>query len=84
MTAVLYPIAETAEAALGAPLGRAAREREARGVAGEEVVFVTEQTGPGFATLDAALAGVSGPGRGSARRRTGHGSPRTAIAPCAR
>ena len=60
MTAVRYPIAETAEAALGVPLGRAAREREARGVAGEEVIFVTEQTGPGFPTLEAALAAFRG------------------------
>lgn len=54
MTAVRYPIAENAEAALSAPLGRAAREREAREVAGEEVIFTTEQTGPGFATEEAA------------------------------
>jgi hypothetical protein len=60
MTAVRYPIAETAEAALGAPLGRAAREREARKVAGEEVVFTTEQTGPGFTTVEAALAAFRG------------------------
>lgn len=60
MTAVRYPIAETAEAALGAPLGRAAREREARGVAEEEVVFVTEPTGPGFPSLEAALAAFRG------------------------
>jgi len=72
MTAVRYPIAENAEAALGAPLGRAAREREAREVAGEEVVFTTEQTGPGFPTEEAAAkawrgrvedpAGGAGPG----------------------
>lgn len=54
MTAVRYPIAENAEAALGAPLGRAAREREAREIVGDEVVFTTEQTGPGFATEEAA------------------------------
>jgi hypothetical protein len=55
MTAVRYPIAANAEAALSAPLGRAAREREARAIAGEEVSFVTEPTGPGFATLEAAV-----------------------------
>ena len=60
MTAVRYPIAETAEAALAAPLGRAEREREARGIAGEEVVFVTEPTGPGFPTLEAALQAFRG------------------------
>ncbi|MBX7248453.1 MAG: hypothetical protein K1X35_05300 [Caulobacteraceae bacterium] len=54
MTAVRYPIAANAEAALVAPLGRAAREREARERAGEEVIFVTEQTGPGFPTEAAA------------------------------
>jgi len=60
MTAVRYPIAETVEAALGAPLGRAEREREARAVAGEEVVFVTEQTGPGFPSIEAALSAFQG------------------------
>lgn len=60
MTAVRYPVARNAEAALAAPAGRAAREREARAVAGEEVAFVTEPTGPGFPTLDAALAAFRG------------------------
>lgn len=60
MTAVRYPIAANAEAALAAPLGRAEREREARRVAGEEVVFATEPTGPGFTTLEAALAAFRG------------------------
>lgn len=60
MTAVRYPIAENAEAALGAPLGRAAREREAREIAGDEVVFTTEQTGPGFSTEEAAAVAWRG------------------------
>lgn len=60
MTAVRYPIAANAEAALSAPLGRAEREREAREVAGEEVVFTSQDIGPGFPTLDAALAACDG------------------------
>lgn len=57
---MLYPVARNAEAALNAPLGRAAREREARARAKADVVFVTEQTGPGFATREAALAAWAG------------------------
>jgi hypothetical protein len=53
---VLYPVAPNAEAALNAPLGRAAREREAGVVAGAEVRFVTEDVGPLFETREAALA----------------------------
>lgn len=66
MTAVRYPIAENAEAALGAPLGRAAREREAREIAGDEVVFTTDQTGPGFATEEAAARAWRGRVEGEA------------------
>lgn len=55
MNAVLYPVARNAEAALNAPLGRAARAREAQSRAKAEVVFVTEETGPGFASREAAL-----------------------------
>jgi hypothetical protein len=55
MTAVLYPVAKTAEAALNQPLGRAAREREARTRAHAEVRFVTETTGPAFETRQEAL-----------------------------
>ncbi len=55
MSAVLYPVAANAEQALNAPVGRAAREREAQRMAGEAVVFVTEQTGPAFPTMEAAL-----------------------------
>jgi len=57
---ILYPIAATAEAALHTPKGFAAREREAAGLAGEAVVFVTEETGPAFETLEAALDAYAG------------------------
>lgn len=56
MTAILYPVAANAELALSAPLGRAAREREAAQRAGEAVVFTTDAVGPAFATREAALA----------------------------
>ena len=61
MTAILYPVAANAELAMAAPLGRAAREREALGVAGEAVVFTTDPTGPAFATREAALDAYAGP-----------------------
>ncbi|OYX31574.1 MAG: hypothetical protein B7Y99_09955 [Caulobacterales bacterium 32-69-10] len=57
---VLYPVAETAEAALQAPKGFCAREREAAGLAGEAVTFVTEAVGPAFASQDAALDAYAG------------------------
>ena len=53
---ILYPVAANAEQALSRPLGRAAREREARTLAGEPVTFATEPVGPGFANREAALA----------------------------
>ena len=56
MTAILYPVAANAEQAMASPLGHAAREREALGVAGEAVVFTTDPTGPAFATRDAAAS----------------------------
>lgn len=52
---VLYPVAKTAQAALDAPLGRAAREREAARRAEGEVRFVTEAVGPAFSSREAAL-----------------------------
>ncbi len=70
MSAILYPVAASAEEALARPKGRAAREREARRVAGMAVRFVTEATGPGFANREAALDAYAGrldddrPGRG--------------------
>ena len=60
MTAILYPVAPDAEAALAAPRGRAAREREAQSLAGEAVVFVTEAVGAAFATRAAAVAAHAG------------------------
>lgn len=54
MTAVLYPVAANAEAALAKPVGAAAREREARGLAGRDVEFVSEDVGPAFDSAQAA------------------------------
>lgn len=56
MTAILYPVAANADAALARPIGRAARERDAARLAGEAVTFVAEAVGPAFATREAALA----------------------------
>jgi hypothetical protein len=53
---VLYPIAADADAALSAPLGHAARERDAGALAGAQVEFVREFAGPAFETREAALA----------------------------
>ena len=60
MTAVLYPVAKNAEAALNAPLGRAARERAAKARARAEVRFVTEAAGPAFESREAALSAWRG------------------------
>lgn len=60
MTAILYPVAPNAEAALAAPLGRAARARQAAEIAEEPAVFVTEATGPAFASREAALDAYAG------------------------
>jgi hypothetical protein len=60
MSAILYPVAANADLALSRPLGRAAREREARAVAKEAVVFTTDAVGPAFATRDAALDAYRG------------------------
>lgn len=60
MTAILYPVATNAELALSRPLGRAARESEARRRAGEAVVFATDPVGPAFATREAALDAYAG------------------------
>lgn len=48
VTAVLYPVAASPEAALNQPLGRCARQSDARRVAGDAVAFVREFTGPVF------------------------------------
>ena len=60
MNAILYPVAANAEAALARPKGRAAREREAQTLADAPVRFVTEATGPGFASREAALDAYAG------------------------
>ncbi len=61
MSAILYPVAVDAEAALAAPLGRAARAREARLLAGGEAVsFLTCPVGPEFASQAAALDAHAG------------------------
>ena len=53
---ILYPVAVNAEQALSRPLGRAARQSEARRKAGGEVAFTTDPAGPAFPTREAALA----------------------------
>jgi len=71
MSAVRYPIAANATAALNAPLGRAARASDAAVLAGGPVVFATEAAGPSFPTREAALDAFAGrldderPGHGS-------------------
>ncbi len=60
MTAILYPVARSADEALARPVGRAAREREARALAAGPVRFVSEDTGPAFATREAALDAFAG------------------------
>ena len=52
---ILYPVAETAEAALNAARGYAARQRGAETLSAAAVNFVTEPVGPAFATREAAL-----------------------------
>jgi hypothetical protein len=68
MNAVLYPVAPNAEAALHAPLGKAAREREAKDTAGRDVEFVSEEVGPAFETAEAAEAAFGGLLEGGAAR----------------
>ncbi len=60
MSAILYPVAASAEAALARPLGRAAREREAGVLAAGPVRFVSEDAGPPFKTREAALDAHAG------------------------
>jgi len=60
MSAVLYPVAANAAAALNAPLGRAARASEAVLLAGGHVAFVSEATGPAFVSRAAALDAFTG------------------------
>jgi len=60
VTAILYPVAASAEEALSRPKGRAARERQATAVGGGAVRFVTEEAGPAFATREALLDAFAG------------------------
>lgn len=60
VSAILYPIAANAEEALASPKGRAARARDAAQIAAEPVRFVTEATGPAFATREAVLDAYPG------------------------
>jgi hypothetical protein len=60
MSAILYPVASNATEALARPLGRAARAREASLLADGRVRFVSEETGPAFATREAALDAFAG------------------------
>ena len=60
MTAVLYPVARNAEAALSRPLGRAARAGEAEALALSGVKFAQEMVGPAFDTREQALAAFKG------------------------
>lgn len=81
MTLPLYPVAANADAALSAPLGRAAREREAGALAGGPVRFATELVGPAFATrqaAEAAYAGRLGDGARLTERLAGKAAPRPA------
>ncbi len=68
MNAVLYPVAPNAESALSAPLGQAAREREARELAGRDVEFVSEDVGPVFDNAEAAEAAFARMLEGGAAR----------------
>ena len=58
--AVRYPIAASAEDAVKAPLGRAAREREATALVGSPIEFARDLTGPEFQTREAAEAAYAG------------------------
>jgi hypothetical protein len=68
MNAVLYPVAPNAEAALSAPVGKAAREREAKDLAGRDVEFISEDVGPAFETAEAAEAAFAPMLEGGAAR----------------
>jgi hypothetical protein len=60
MTAIRYPVAQNAEAALSAPMARAARASEAEALVGAVVEFVSEAAGPAFETREAALSAYAG------------------------
>jgi len=60
VSAILYPVAASADEALSRPMGRAARERQAAVLGGGAVRFVTEEAGPAFATREALLDAFAG------------------------
>lgn len=60
MTAVQFPISSNPEAALSAPLGRAGLQSVAEALAGAEVTFVRELSGPAFESRDLAAAAYRG------------------------
>jgi len=66
MTAVQFPIAANPETALNAPLGRSGLQSAASVVAGADVAFVRELSGPAFESRDLAFSAykgrVDGPG----------------------
>jgi len=78
MTAISYPVAADAQAALAAPLGRAARRREAELAAGADVAFVVEPVGASFTTREAALDAWRG------HLDDDRGASRCAVAPADR
>jgi hypothetical protein len=57
---LVYPVADSAEAALHAPRGFAERAREAELLAMGEVRFVTEPVGPAFTSREALLEAYPG------------------------
>ena len=68
MNAVLYPVAANAEAALTRPIGKAARERQAKDLAGRDVEFISEEVGPAFESAEAAEAAYAAVLEGGAVR----------------
>jgi len=68
MTAILYPVAANAEAALSAAKGKAARESDARNLAGRDVEFISEEVGPAFESAEAAEAAFAAVLEGGAAR----------------
>jgi hypothetical protein len=60
MSAILYPVAANAEAALARPLGRVARRSDAAALASAEVTFVSEDVGPDYPNREAALDSLGG------------------------
>ena len=85
MTAILYPVAETADQALNAPMAFAERVREAMRAAGGEVDFVSEAVGPVFVSEAAAeeaycSAGLP-PGEWRTLRPVAESRPKPAVKP---